>query len=120
MKIGELGRRCGLSVDTIRYYEKIGLMPRPDRDFGGRRDYDPSILTWVEFIGRLKTTGMPLRDVRRYADLRAQGPQTSAARRALLVAHRDDVAAHVAELQGCIAALDAKIEGYAAQNGDRK
>ena len=65
MKIGELAKRTGLSPHTIRYYERIGLLPFADRDAGGRRDYDESILTWIEFLGRLKTTGMPIRAMQR-------------------------------------------------------
>ena len=61
MKIGQLAKRSGLSAYTIRYYERIGLLPRADRDRSGQRDYDASILTWIEFLDRLKTTGMPIR-----------------------------------------------------------
>ena len=52
MRIGELARRSGLSAHTIRYYERIGLLPYADRDRARRRDYDASILVWIEFIGR--------------------------------------------------------------------
>lgn len=51
MKIGELARRTGLSLDTIRYYERIGLLPPADRNAARQRDYDPSILTWIAFSG---------------------------------------------------------------------
>ncbi|MGO4908505.1 MerR family DNA-binding transcriptional regulator [Pseudorhodobacter sp. W20_MBD10_FR17] len=62
MKIGELAKRSGLTAYTIRYYERIGLLPFANRDAGGQRDYDPSILVWIEFLGRLKATGMPIRE----------------------------------------------------------
>ncbi|GGF09711.1 transcriptional regulator [Aliidongia dinghuensis] len=112
MKIGDLARRTGLSTYTIRYYERIGLLPRVPRT-SSQRDYDVSILPWVEFIGRLKTTAMPIREMVRYAQLRARGPETNAERRELLERHRDQVRAHVAELQACLAVLDDKIAGYA-------
>lgn len=115
MKIGELSKRSGLSVHTLRYYERIGLMPPADRDGSGQRDYDAAILTWIEFLGRLKTTGMPIRQMLRYAALRAEGPETGPDRRALLEIHRDKVRAHVAELQASLLVLDAKIDGYAAE-----
>lgn len=57
MKIGELAKRSGLSAHTIRYYERIGLLPYADRDQSSQRDYDASILIWIAFLGRLKTTG---------------------------------------------------------------
>ena len=112
MKIGELAKRSGLSAHTLRYYERIGLLPYAVRDRSRRRDYDTSILTWIEFLGRLKSTGMPIRDMLRYAELREKGG-TEAQRREVLERHRHLVGAHVAELQACLLILDAKIAGYA-------
>lgn len=125
MKIGELAKRSGLSAHTIRYYEQIGLLPRADRDAGGRRNYDASLLIWIEFLGRLKTTGMPIRDMLRYAKLRDLGDQTGPDRRALLEEHRASVRTKVAALQACLLVLDTKIDGYVdtelrTQNDQRK
>jgi DNA-binding transcriptional MerR regulator len=113
MKIGQLAKRSGLSAHTIRYYERIGLLPYADRNASGHRDYDASILVWIEFLDRLKTTGMPIRDMLRYAALREHGGGTEAERRDILERHRDRVRAHVAELQDCLHVLDTKIAGYA-------
>lgn len=115
MKIGELAKRSGLSAYTIRYYERIGLLPYADRSQSGHRDYDASILVWIEFLGRLKTTGMPIRDMLRYAALRERGVGTEAERRKILEQHRERVRAQVAELQACLLVLDTKIDGYADQ-----
>lgn len=112
MRIGELARRSGLSVDTIRYYERIGLMPKADRDRANRRDYDARALVWIAFLGRLKTTGMPIREMQRYAALRAAGAETEAERRDLLVRHREMVRRRLAELRDCLDVLDDKIAGY--------
>ncbi len=112
MKIGELAKRSGLSTHTIRYYERIGLLPYADRDRSSRRDYDASILVWIEFIGRLKTTGMPIREMLRYAALREKGAGTEAERRELLERHRERVRAHEAEQNACLLVLDTKIDGY--------
>lgn len=112
MRIGELARRSGLSVDTIRYYERIGLLPRAARDGANRRDYDQGVLVWIAFLGRLKTTGMPLREIQRYAALRAQGPGTDAERRDLLMRHRSSVRRRLDALADCLSALDTKIAGY--------
>jgi DNA-binding transcriptional MerR regulator len=109
-KIGELAKRSGLSPHTIRYYERIGLVSFADRDAGGRRDYDESILVWIEFLDRLKTTGMPIREMQRYAALRSEGDQTGPTRRVLLERHRDRLCAHPAELQACLLVLDTKID----------
>ena len=113
MKIGDLAKRSGLSAHTLRYYERIGLLPYADRDGSGQRDYDASILRWIEFLGRLKTTGMPIREMLRYAALREEGDVTGPARQRMLEQHRAQVAAHVAELQACLLVLDTKIAGYA-------
>ncbi|WP_298720503.1 MerR family transcriptional regulator [uncultured Ferrovibrio sp.] len=115
MKIGELARRSGLSAHTIRYYERIGLLPHADRNQSGQRDYDASILTWIEFLDRLKTTGMPIREMLRYAALRERGASTEEERRLLLEQHRERVRARVAELQACLLVLDTKIAGYAGK-----
>lgn len=112
MKIGELAARSGISVHTLRYYERIGLLPRVARGSSGHREYDASILAWVDFLKRLKTTGMPISGMLRYARLRERGASTQDARRVLLEAHRDAVRAHVAELQACLVVLDTKIAGY--------
>jgi DNA-binding transcriptional MerR regulator len=96
MKVGELANRSGLTAHTIRYYERIGLLPYALRDQSGQRDYDASILIWIEFLGRLKTTGMPIREMLRYAALRGRGAVTETARRELLEQHRERVRTRVA------------------------
>ena len=115
MKIGELAKRSGLSAHTIRYYERIGLLPYADRDQSSQRDYDASILIWIEFLARLKTTGMPIRDMLRYAALRERGVGTEVERRELMEQHRERVRAHVADLQACLLVLDTKIAGYGGE-----
>ncbi|MCB4770607.1 MerR family transcriptional regulator [Ancylobacter sp. Lp-2] len=118
MKIGDLARRSDLSVDTIRYYERIGLLPTAMRDGARQRQYDVSILAWIEFLGRLKATGMPIRDMVRYAELRAQGDATAGERRELLARHRARVRAHVDDLLACLTVLDSKIAGYAGAGSE--
>lgn len=113
MKIGEVARRSGLSTHTLRYYEKIGLMPRSRRLDSRHRDYDESILAWITLLDRLKTTGMPIRDMIAYAAMVEAGEDTFPERHALLVAHRATVREKIADLQACLAVLDTKIAGYA-------
>lgn len=122
MKIGELARASGLTIDTLRYYEKIGLLPKPMRDAGGRRHYDALTLRWIEFLKRLKQTGMPLGEMIRYAQWREQGDITAAARRQLLQAHKARVEAQKAAVLDNLAAITLKIDTYyaleAALKGD--
>ncbi|WP_217351108.1 MerR family transcriptional regulator [Thalassospira marina] len=114
MKIGDLAKRSGLSAHTLRYYERIGLLPYADRDASGQRDYDETILIWIEFLRRLKETGMPIRDMLAYASLRNGGPATEQARHDILLAHRRQVQATITSLQANLLVLDQKIAGYAA------
>lgn len=118
MKIGELAKRSGLTGHTIRYYERIGLLPRATRDRGNQRDYDAAILGWIEFLGRLKTTGMPIREMLVYARLRAEGASSVEERRALLERHRVGVRRRLAELQASLLVLDRKIAGYTGARED--
>ena len=112
MKIGELAKRTGLSAHAIRYYERIALLPRADRDSGGQRDYDESILAWIGFLKRLKTTGMPIREMRQYAELHAHREQTGRERKELLELHRERVRQHLTELEASLLVLDTKIDTY--------
>jgi DNA-binding transcriptional MerR regulator len=112
MKIGDLVKRSGLSAHTLRYYERIGLMPYADRDRSGQRDYDVSILNWIEFLGRLKTTDMPIREMLRYAELLERGDQTFSQRREMLESHRKRVKERLTELSACLRVLDTKIASY--------
>lgn len=120
MKIGELAAKTGLTAHTIRYYERIGLLPFALRDASGQRSYDASILKWIAFLSRLKATGMPIRDMQRYARLREQGECTNDERQALLIEHRKKVRAHMAELQASLLVLDEKINSYSSMHEGQK
>ena len=111
--IAQAAERSGLSIDTLRYYERIGLVDPPARDSGGRRSYSDEDLSWLEFLTKLRTTGMPIRLMREYAQLRHKGVATAGRRKQLLYDHRTDVRQRIAELQGCLAVLDYKITNYA-------
>ena len=115
MWIGEVAARTGLSPDTLRFYEKIGLIAPPLRDAGGRRDYGDEVIGWAVFLGRLNATGMKQSDRVRYARLRAQGPATAAQRRAMLEDHRAGVRDRIAALTEALGLLDRKIADYLAQ-----
>jgi DNA-binding transcriptional MerR regulator len=104
--------RSGLSMDTLRYYERIGLLAPPDRDTAGRRSYSDADLAWLEFLTRLRTTGMPIRMMREYAELCRLGPGNEARRRQILIDHRAAVRRRIDELDSCLAVLDYKITHY--------
>lgn len=119
MKIGALSHATGLSIDTLRYYEKIGLLPPSARDAGGRRLYDDSTLRWIDFLKRLKATGMPLAEMIAYARFREAGESTAEQRRLLLQAHRERVLAQRNAIEESLAAITTKIDTYYAMEADR-
>lgn len=112
--IAEAARRSGLSIDTLRYYERIKLLDPPARDTAGRRAYSDEDLGWLRFLTKLRLTGMPIKGMREYASLRHGGAASAGRRKALLVEQRRSVAERIAELQGCLEVLDRKITNYAA------
>lgn len=112
MLIGELSRRCGLSIDTLRFYEKIGLIAPPARNDAGRRIYAADALGWIRFLDQLNATGMKQADRILYAKLRKQGTATLAAQRQMLEAHRDTIRARQARLAEVMVLMDDKIDHY--------
>ena len=113
--IAEAADLTGLTPDTLRYYERDGLMLRPvDRSATGHRRYTDGDLGWIGLLNCLRGTGMPIRDVRRYAELVRQGEGTEQARLDLLQAHRTHVLAQLAEVQEHLGAIDRKIGIYSA------
>ncbi|MGH3169477.1 MAG: MerR family transcriptional regulator, partial [Trebonia sp.] len=91
LTIAEVADCTGLTRHTLRYYERDGLMLSVDRDDSGHRRYSELDLGWIELITKLRATGMPVREVRRYAELVRAGDGNEAERLALLRAHRDRV-----------------------------
>lgn len=114
ISIGELARQTGLSTHTLRYYEAEGVLKPVARAGNGHRRYVHGDVLWLEFVLRLKRTEMLIRDIRRYAELRAQGDATLPARLAMLQLHRERLATRMLELTTCAGALDAKIQTYLA------
>jgi DNA-binding transcriptional MerR regulator len=111
--ISEVVTYTGLSAHTLRWYERIGLMPHVDRSNTGQRRYSDQDLDWLDFVGKLRLTGMPVADMVRYAELVRQGRHTYPERLELLVSHREDVIRRIAELRDTLGVLDFKIDLYA-------
>lgn len=112
LTVSEAAARVGLTPYTLRWYEQTGLVTPVGRDSAGRRRYTPADIDWLVLLTRLRRTGMPVRDMRRYAELARQGDSTLGARRALFERHRDRVLARIAELGEDLKVLDYKIEIY--------
>lgn len=111
--IAEAAHRTGVSVHTLRYYERAGLViTEVDRTTGGQRRYHRIDLDWILMCTKLRATGMPIKTIRRYAGLVAEGHGNEEERLALMEAHRGDVAAKIAELQQNLKLIDHKIGVY--------
>jgi DNA-binding transcriptional MerR regulator len=113
LTIAELAERTGLTRHTLRYYERDGLMLGVDRAGSGHRRYSERDLGWIELITKLRATGMPIREVRRYADLVRASDGNEGERLALLRAHRERVRAQLETMTAYLDAIDLKISYYA-------
>jgi DNA-binding transcriptional MerR regulator len=112
MTIQEAVEKTGLSAHTLRYYERVRLIPPVGRAANGHRQYNQSDLGWIDFVKCLRNTGMPIIKARRYMRLALKGDQTAADRMDLLVQHRVQVKRRIQEWRRHLAALDTKIAFY--------
>ncbi|MEV8287151.1 MULTISPECIES: MerR family transcriptional regulator [Streptomyces] len=118
--ISEVVTFTGLTAHTLRWYERIGLMPHVDRSHTGQRRFTNRDLDWLTFVGKLRLTGMPVADMVRYAELVREGEHTFEQRQELLERTRRDVRTRITELQDTLAVLDYKIDFYAAAHHERR
>ncbi len=109
--IGKFSKLTNLGIHTLRYYEHEGLIT-PRRNSSNRRCYSDKDLAWIEFIKRLKDTGMPIKEIQHYAKLRAAGDPTLCERMEMLTAHREALNEQIRQLQEHMAKLDDKIDFY--------
>jgi DNA-binding transcriptional MerR regulator len=112
VKIAEVSERYGISSDTLRYYERIGLIPPVNRNESGIRDYNGIDIGRVEFIKCMRSAGLPIEVLIEYVGLVQQGDQTIEARKEILKEQREILAAKMAEFQKTLDLLDYKIAGY--------
>lgn len=112
MTIAEVSRKYDISIDTLRYYERIGLIPSVHRSKSGIRDYTQTDLNWVEFVKCMRGAGLPVDALVAYVGLCQQGDATIAARKDMLIEQRRALAARIAEMRRTLERLDAKIEHY--------
>ncbi len=109
--IGEFSKLTRLGIHTLRYYEHENLIT-PGRNSSNRRCYTDKDLAWIDFIKRLKDTGMPIKEIQHYAELRANGEATLSARMEMLISHRKTLNEQINQLKEHMGKLDEKIEFY--------
>ncbi|MGD0879502.1 MAG: MerR family transcriptional regulator [Anaerolineales bacterium] len=112
MKIAEVSERYGITSDTLRYYERIGLIQPVNREKSGIRDYNEIDLRRVEFIKCMRSAGLPIETLIEYVGLVQQGEGTIEARKDILIEQRELLAARMKEMQITLDVLDHKIEVY--------
>ncbi|MET0730692.1 MAG: MerR family transcriptional regulator [Solirubrobacterales bacterium] len=112
LTIAEAAAEAGVSVHTLRYYERAGLLTPIERNGSGHRRFSPEDLEWIVVCTRLRATGMPIRRIRQYADLVRAGDGNEAERLALLEAHREEVRERLREVRRHLELIDYKIDLY--------
>lgn len=112
MQISEVSEKYEISPDTLRYYERIGLLPPVRRSKSGLRNYSENDLGWIDFIKCMRSAGLPVEQLAHYVQLFAQGEATAEARKQILQDQREQIAGRIAELQRTLDMLDDKIARY--------
>ncbi len=112
MTITEVSKKYGVTADTLRYYERIGLIPPVPRTKSGIRDYNEESCGWVELMKCMRRAGVQIEALIEYVALFQQGESTLQARKALLVEQRDQLMERMAEMQASLDRLNLKIERY--------
>lgn len=112
MKIAEVSKKYGISSDTLRYYEKVGLIPAVNRDASGIRDYTEMDLKRIEFVICMRNAGLPVQILAEYMHLILEGDETIGIRKEILIKQRESLLAKMNEMQKSLDLLDYKINVY--------
>jgi DNA-binding transcriptional MerR regulator len=112
MTVAEVSKKYDIPEDTLRYYERIGLIPPVHRTKGGIRDYIQEDCTWVEFVKCMRNAGLSIEVLIEYLRLIQQGDKTIEARKELLVEQREQLKQRLVEMQKTLERLDYKIKNY--------
>lgn len=112
MTIAEVSQKYGITADTLRYYERIGLIPPVNRNASGNRDYTEEDCNWVQFIKCMRSAGLPIEVLIEYVSMFQKGNSTIKARKELLMEQRSQLAEKIKDMQQTLERLDKKIGGY--------
>jgi len=112
MTIAEVSTKFELSQDTLRYYERIGLIPSVNRTKGGIRDYSEEDCRWIEFIKCMRNAGLPIEILIEYVGLFQKGDETISARKQILIEQRDQLLIRMNEMKNTLERLEYKIASY--------
>ncbi|MBN7772350.1 MerR family transcriptional regulator [Clostridium aminobutyricum] len=112
MTITEASQKYDISADTLRYYERIGLIPPVNRNANGIRNYTEEDCNWVQFIKCMRGAGLSIEVLAEYVALFQQGTSTTQVRKELLIEQRKQLMDRILEMQETLERLDKKIDGY--------
>lgn len=112
LTVKEVAEKTGLSVYTLRYYEQMGIIHPVERAGNQHRVYSPKDLEWIAFLVRLRSTGMPVREMALYAQMVREGDATLTARRQLMEKHRETIRSQIQELENHLQLIEKKVEYY--------
>ena len=112
MTIAETSKKYNMTADTLRYYERIGLIPPVPRTKGGIRNYDEDSCRWIELMKCLRSAGVQIEALIEYAALSRQGEGTEERRKEILLEQREQLLARMREMQSSLDRLNYKIENY--------
>lgn len=112
MTIKEVSERTGVSIDNLRYYERIGIIPHIPRNKSGIRNYDERAIHWIEFILKFKQAGASLEAIIEYIGLLNSDDESKEARRNILFEIRDDINNRINKLSSCLEMIEYKIDNF--------
>ena len=112
MMIAEVSQKYNITADTLRYYERIGLIPPVNRNPSGIRDYTEEDCNWVEFIKCMRNAGLSIEVLVEYVTMFQQGNSSIKARKQLLIEQRNQLSGKINEMKQTLEHLDKKIDGY--------
>lgn len=112
MNVKQFSARVGLTAHAVRYYDSLGLLGSVERNGAGHRIFAEKDIEWMAFVHRLKATGMPLKQILVFAELRQRGEETVPQRKRILEAHAAYLEAQIAEQREHLKRLEEKIDHY--------
>ena len=110
--IKEVSEKYGLSIDTLRYYEKIGLLPTIKRNAKGHREYSETDCNWVYYMKQMRQAGVSIEALVEYVSLYREGPETMQLRKTILLEQRDQIMKKAKEIQETLSLLEHKLDVY--------
>jgi DNA-binding transcriptional MerR regulator len=112
MTISEVSEKYEISAETLRYYERVGVIPQVNRNENGIRDYTEIDCNWVQFIKCMRNAGLSIESLIEYTTLFQKGSSTLSARKQILIEQRDELVTRISDMQTALDRLNKKIDGY--------